>query len=125
MTPNTDRTLRSPRRLTQAVIALAYLFFSLEFLVDAVVFVEWFFHGLVALALLRLRARRKDIPRPYRSPLYPLAPTVYLVAAVLVVGHSLRYEADLRQVGLYILSAGTVAYVVWNWVLSRRGIGQS
>ena len=45
-----------------------------EVLTSAVVYIEWVFHACVALALLRLRATRPNLPRPFRSPLYPLAP---------------------------------------------------
>ena len=101
--------------VVQCAIALAYLFATLEFLVNATVFVEWFFHGLVALALIRLRRTRSDIPWAYSSPLFPLAPSVYAFAAVLITGNTLwTGDWQVRGWGLAIVAAGTAAYALWR-----------
>jgi APA family basic amino acid/polyamine antiporter len=134
-----------PRRalLLQAGFTCVYLLFTLDFLVDSVVFVEWIFHLLAAAGLLLLRVRQPDLPRPYRSPLYPLAPLVYLAAALVVVGGNLlapeaRYLRDaagerieplgvpieLRVLGLSIVLAGALAYRPWRALVERtRGPG--
>lgn len=130
-----------PRRalLLQGAITCVYLLFTLDFLVDSVVFVEWMFHILAALGLLLLRRRRPDLPRPFHSPLYPLAPLVYLAAACLVVGGTLlqpeaRYvEADgerlqlfgvpieLRVLGVSIVALGALVYRPWRTLVERAG----
>ena len=48
-------------------------------LTESVVFAEWVFHGLTAWGLIRLRMRRPELPRPYRSLAFPLAPAIYLI----------------------------------------------
>lgn len=121
-----------PRRalLLQAGITCVYLLFTLEFLVDSVVFVEWIFHLLAALGLLLLRVRRPDLPRPYRSPLYPLAPLVYLLAACIVVGGVLfqpgtrsitvwGLSIELRALGLSIVAVGALLYRPWRALVER------
>jgi APA family basic amino acid/polyamine antiporter len=122
--------------LLQAGITCVYLFFTLGFLVDSVVFVEWMFHLLAALGLLLLRARQPDLPRPYRSPLYPLAPLLYLAAACVVVGGNLlqpnyvlradgtRLELlglpiELRALGVTIVLAGALVYRPWRALVER------
>ncbi len=107
--------------VVQAGVTLVYLYAArLSFLVDAVVFVEWIFHGLVALALLRLRKRRPELPRPFTSPLYPLAPAVYVLAAVVVVVSTL-FTAELRLTltGLAIVGAGALVYAPWRKLVAR------
>ncbi len=107
--------------VVQAGVTLVYLYAArLSFLVDAVVFVEWIFHGLVALALLRLRKRRPELPRPFASPLYPLAPAVYVLAAVVVVVSTL-FTAELRLTltGLAIVGAGALIYAPWRKLVAR------
>lgn len=105
----------------QAGLATVYFFVStLGVLINAVVFVEWIFHGLAALALLRLRFTRPSLPRPFTSWAYPLAPIVYLIAALLVVGHTL-IDADLevRLRGLGVLAVGVAIYRPWRAVMRR------
>lgn len=96
----------------QCVIALAYVHLSeRDPLVDSVVFVEWIFHALAAAALLLLRRRRPSLPRPYASPLYPLFPALYLLAALAVVlGTLTRARTSHLGTALAILALGLVAY---------------
>jgi APA family basic amino acid/polyamine antiporter len=129
-----------PRRALclQGAITCVYLLLTLDFLVDSVVFVEWIFHLLAAAGLLLLRARQPGLARPYRSPLYPLAPLLYLVAACLVVGGNLlvpRYALaadglpitlwgvplELRVLGLSIVALGALLYRPWRALVERAG----
>jgi len=129
-----------PRRalLLQGAITCLYLLLTLDFLVDSVVFVEWIFHLLAAAGLLLLRARQPELARPFRSPLYPLAPLLYLAAACLVVGgnllvprHALAADGqpltlwgvsiELRVLGLSIVLAGALLYRPWRALVERAG----
>jgi APA family basic amino acid/polyamine antiporter len=85
------------------------------------VFVEWIFHALVAVALLRLRFARTDLPRPFRSPLYPLAPIGYLAVATVVVGGNLA-QANVRAIaiGASVLAIGAVVYRPWRALVAAR-----
>lgn len=85
-------------------------------IVDAVVYAEWIFHALVAAALLRLRATRKELPRPFASPLYPLAPIVYLALALGVVAWNVR---EVSLTGWGVLALGALLYLPWRWTVAR------
>jgi APA family basic amino acid/polyamine antiporter len=113
--------------LAQLVFALAYwLWGQAELLVDSVVFVEWFFHGLVAIALIRLRRTRPELPRPFKSPLYPLAPLVYILVAIAAVAGNIALaisSGNLRAIwiGGAVLLLGALLYVPWTrWVAHSR-----
>jgi APA family basic amino acid/polyamine antiporter len=86
-----------------------------DVLTSAVVYIEWVFHALVAVALLRLRARRPELPRPFTSPLYPLAPVLYLLFAIAVVCGNLA-QANVRDtaIGLSLLAVGALIYLPWR-----------
>jgi APA family basic amino acid/polyamine antiporter len=89
-----------------------------EVLTSAVVYIEWVFHACVALALLSLRARKPFLPRPFKSPLYPLAPVLYLSFAIAVVFGNLA-QTNVRDtaIGLGVLVAGIAIYHPWRrWV---------
>ena len=101
----------------QAALTFGYLCWKdIGTLADSVVFSEWVFHALVALALISLRLRRPQLPRPFRSPLYPLAPIVYLAVALWVLFGNL-VAMDLARVGqaAAVVSAGCVAFLAWRF----------
>ncbi len=106
--------------LLQAAFAAIYFFAdSLQGLIESIVFSEWIFHGLAAIALLSLRSRDKDLPRPFKSPLYPLAPLVYLACAVaIVVGTLATSPFAKNRMGLITIGVGAALY--WPW---RRFFG--
>lgn len=111
--------------LAQMLVALAYwLWGRAELVVDAVVFVEWIFHALVAIALLRLRHTRPDLPRPFRSLLYPLAPVGYLLIATIVVAGNL-WNAQLRTtgIGLGVVLVAALVYTPWRAIVRRSQRG--
>jgi APA family basic amino acid/polyamine antiporter len=100
----------------QALLTFGYLTWQdASKLADSVVFSEWIFHALVALALITVRWRRPDLPRPFRSPLYPLAPLVYLVVALYVLGGNV-IGGDLLRIGqaAAVLAAGSLAFLAWR-----------
>jgi APA family basic amino acid/polyamine antiporter len=104
----------------QAVLILGYWTWGhADVLVDSVVFVEWIFHALAAVALLRLRALRADLPRPFRSPLYPLAPVLYVLFALAVVLGTLA-QANVKDtwIGLSVLVVGAIVYGPWRRLVS-------
>jgi APA family basic amino acid/polyamine antiporter len=112
--------------LLQGAVALGYFAWGrAATMTDAVVFAEWIFHAQCGLALLLLRRRRPELPRPFRSPLYPLFPALYALLAtgvvVSVVAGAVQDEAQRSKalIGLGVLAAGGVAYAGW-----RRGGGE-
>jgi len=102
--------------LLQCGGALVYLLWiDASTVTDAVVFAEWIFHTQCGIALILLRRRRPELPRPFRSPWYPLAPVVYSgVAAIIVVASVAGAEWEKTRIGLGVLAAGGVAYVAWR-----------
>ncbi len=107
--------------VVQLLLCLAYWFWGqAEVLVNSVVFAEWIFHALAALALLRLRRTRPDLPRPYVSPLYPLAPVLYLCfAGALVISNLVQANARDVGIGLVLLAIGAAVYRPWRIIASR------
>lgn len=124
--------------LAQAFLAAGYLLWShldvfvtfteeekktrmdADALTGSVVFAEWIFHGLVALGLILIRARRPELPRPFRSPLWPAAPVLYLVTAAAVVLGNL-WISDARQTGIgcAVLLIGALVYWPWRRMFAR------
>ena len=105
----------------QCAVALGYFLYGNAYeVLDWVVFTEWIFHFLCALALLSLRKKRPDLPRPFVSWAYPLFPVVYAALAVLVTLGTIIFEWEKARYGLVILSAGIVIYVPWRRFFAAR-----
>jgi APA family basic amino acid/polyamine antiporter len=109
--------------LVQGAVALAYLAWGQAgVLVDAVVFAEWIFHAQCGAALLVLRRRRPELPRPFRSPAWPLFPVLYtLIACAVVVGALLQAEPRTTWLGIGVLAVGAAVYRPWRALLARAG----
>ena len=52
-----------------------------DYITDMVIFAEWAFYGLCTAAVIVLRRRRPDHPRPYRAWGYPWAQGLFVAAA--------------------------------------------
>ena len=109
--------------LVQAAVCCLYLAWTGDVkgqLGDSVVFAEWIFHGLCALALLRLAPGAPD--RPFRSPLFPLFPALYaLIATGVVVGNLGSSPWSVTSLGLGVLALGAVVYGAWSGLRRRAG----
>ncbi len=106
----------------QLAVALGYfLTATAGELAESVVFAEWIFHALVGLALLRIRATRKDLERPFRSPFYPLFPVAYVGLALwILVSNLLETQWEVISTGLIVLAAGALVYSPWRFAMKRH-----
>jgi amino acid transporter len=72
-------------------------------LVDYSAPVFWFFMALSAVAVIVLRVRFPNVERPYRAPLFPVLPLLFLAFALFVLWSSANYV--LFQVGFQRVGA--------------------
>lgn len=75
-------------------------------LVDYTAPVYWLFMTLSGVALLILRRTHPDVPRPFRTPLYPLLPLLFTASSIFVLWSSLAYVRVGAVVGLGVLALG-------------------
>jgi APA family basic amino acid/polyamine antiporter len=83
-------------------------------LLDYVVFADWIFFGLTVLAVIVLRRRMPDAPRPFRMWGCPVTPALFVVVAALVVASVVRVSPVQSAMGALLLAAGVPAYVLWR-----------
>lgn len=99
---------------TQALVGVTLVLTMRTFgdVTDFVVFASFLFYALTVAAVYRLRATRPDLPRPYRCTLYPLAPAVFILVAVVFVGATLKDADGQRNAmkGLAIIAVGVPFY---------------
>ena len=65
--------------VVQAVWSILLLFSgTFDTLTDTLIFVSWFFYAANAGAVVALRRREPDAPRPFRVPWYPWVPVLFV-----------------------------------------------
>ena len=85
---------------------------TFEQLADTFVLSIWPFYGLAIAGLYRLR-RRRDLPRPYRTPGYPVVPAVFIAAVIYLVGNAVIADPVWTGVTFAIVLAGVPVYYVF------------
>jgi len=90
---------------------------TFEQLLTYVIFVGWMFYGLGAAAVIVLRRKKPDLPRPFRVPGYPWTPALFVLAAVALAVSTFASQPVIAVTGLGVVSLGAPAYLIWR----RRG----
>jgi basic amino acid/polyamine antiporter, APA family len=122
--------------LWQAVWSVVLLFSgTFDTLTDTLIFVSWFFYVANAWAVIVLRRREPDTPRPFKVPGYPVVPIVFvcfgLVYLVLTLGNDIsayRRAVAAGQpallnsaLGLALVLSGTPVYLYYRLRKPKSG----
>ena len=121
--------------VAQAVWSILLLFSgTFDTLTDTLIFVSWFFYAANAWAVIVLRRREPDAPRPFKVPWYPVVPVLFiafgLVYLVLTLCNDVAaYRKDMAAgqpallncaLGAALVLSGTPIYFYYRWKKSRR-----
>ncbi len=110
----------SPRNamLVQGVIALGLVGLGalqnsgFKGLVEYSLPVFWGFFLLTGIALFVLRVKEPAAPRPFKVPLYPVLPAVFVLMCGYLLYSSLTYHGTHALVGLVVLAVGAVVLLI-------------
>ena len=86
---------------------------TFEQLFTFVIFGEWIFFGLTVAAVIILRKKRPDLPRPYKTFGYPVTPILFILCALFISINTLIKEFTNAMAGLLIILLGLPAYFYW------------
>lgn len=98
--------------VVQGVITLALIVFGafsdngISAMVAYTAPVFWLFMFLTAMAVIMLRLRDPERPRPFRVPLYPLPPVVFGAVCLGLLWSGAQYAGTGAWLGLLVLAAG-------------------
>jgi amino acid transporter len=88
--------------------------------------VFWLFLTASGLAVIVLRRKYPDAPRPFRVPLYPVLPLVFAAACLFVLWSSVEYVRLGAMLGVGVLAIGALVMWVMIWrsrpKVSREGV---
>jgi APA family basic amino acid/polyamine antiporter len=111
-----------PRFLTPHIAILAIGGWSIilslsgtfEQLLTYVIFGQWIFFALTTGAVIILRRRKPDLPRPYRVFGYPFTPIIFILSALFITVNTLINQFWNAMAGLSIIIVGLPFYVYWK-----------
>jgi APA family basic amino acid/polyamine antiporter len=83
-------------------------------LTDYVVFSSWLFYALNAGGVIRLRRARPTLARPYRVPLYPVVPLLFLVLSSLLLLNTMVSATAQSLKGIAFMSLAVPVYLVFH-----------
>jgi len=83
---------------------------TFEQLFTYVVFGEWIFFGLTVSAVIVLRRKRPDLPRPYKTWGYPVTPVIFVLASLYIAVSALISQPVNALAGLGIILLGLPFY---------------
>lgn len=87
-----------------------------NFLISCMIFVSFLFYSLSCIAVIVLRSKEPDMPRPYRAWGYPVTPVVFVLFSAYLIGNSI---VELPRASLY--GAGFLALgLPFYWYFRRR-----
>jgi basic amino acid/polyamine antiporter, APA family len=79
-----------------------------------VIFASWILYGMATAAVIVLRKKRPDLPRPYRTLGYPFVPLLFVLVAALLVISTLADSPAESLKGLFLVLAGIPFYYYWR-----------
>jgi amino acid transporter len=121
--------------IVQAAIALALIVFGalekdgFSTMVEFTAPVFWFFFMLSGVALIILRRRDPESPRPFRVPFYPALPLIFIATCAYLLYSSIMYARSQNAgfVALAVMISGAVVMLALKYRTSRpaRAAGES
>ncbi|MEP6607752.1 MAG: amino acid permease [Burkholderiaceae bacterium] len=120
-----DRNVPLAAFLVQGALALALVAFGslqkdgFSAMVEFTAPIFWFFFLLTGVALFVLRFREPAVSRPFKVPLYPILPIVFVVTCGYLFYSSVTYAQSKQSVdiALYVMLAGLL---VWGLLRLTR-----
>ena len=117
---NAERDAPIVALLTTSVITLLIVLIAaaneggVKFMVDFTAPVFWLFFLLTGIGLFVLRFRYPHLARPFKVPLYPILPIVFVGTCVFLLYRSLlfTFENQAIRVAIYVMLSGVVVWLV-------------
>jgi basic amino acid/polyamine antiporter, APA family len=85
-----------------------------EQLFTYVIFASWILYGMTTAAVIVLRRKRPDLPRPYKTLGYPVLPVLFVLVAFLLVLSTLFDSPRESLLGLLFILLGLPFYFYWK-----------
>lgn len=117
---NSEKSAPVNSLILQGAIAITLVIFGaftrngFESMVDFTAPVFWFFFLFTSISLFVLRKKYSDTPRPFKVPLYPLTPIIFVVFCAYMLYSSLTFTGIGSLVGIVILFLGWLFSLIFR-----------
>ncbi len=107
--------------LIQIILSILYVFIgSAKFLMEYMGFALGLFPILTVAGLIYMRIKYPDIPRPFRVPLYPLTPLVFIFLSSGMMITGFMAWTNTSRFAIFVLLLGVVVFYLWRFFLNRN-----
>jgi APA family basic amino acid/polyamine antiporter len=104
------------------VLGIAFLWnHTFEQLAESYILGSWPFYILCAVGFFLLRRRRPELPRPFRTPGYPVIPAFFLVSATAMVINAAADDPRRAVLGSLLILSSVPVYFVLRGARSKGG----
>ncbi|MDZ7360799.1 MAG: amino acid permease [candidate division KSB1 bacterium] len=79
-----------------------------------VVFVSWLFYAMSCGAVIMLRRKAPNLPRPYKTWGYPFVPIIFILFAIWLVINTIMEAPHDAAIGAGIMLSGLPVYFYWK-----------
>ena len=83
-------------------------------LITYIIFASWIFYGMSAGAVIILRFKKPELKRPYKTPLYPWIPIIFILFAIFLTINTIIEAPRDAGIGALLILAGLPFYYYWN-----------
>ena len=78
------------------------------------IFPSWILYGMTTMAVLVLRRKKPDLPRPYRTVGYPIIPIIFVLVACAFIFSTLWDSPRESLMGAALIVLGLPFYAYWS-----------
>jgi len=93
----------------------------LEYLIPA----DLIFYALMVGAVIIMRRKAAELPRPYRTWGYPVVPIVYIALAVAVIFDLAYLAPSTAGIGSLLVLTGIPAYLIWRKSAAAKSVNET
>jgi len=83
-------------------------------LFNLVIFASWILYGMTAAAVIVLRVKRPNMPRPYRTVGYPVVPLLFIAGSIILLVSTFFDRLRESLMGMGIMAVGLPFYFYWK-----------
>src|SRR5439155_1221650 len=106
--------VKTPGRTLPRALLVGCLLVTTLYVFANVIPADILFYVLPVVAVIVLRRRRPDLPRPFRAPAYPFLPILYAAAGLVLIGVLLSGSPRTTWPGYAVVATGIPVYFLWR-----------